>query len=45
MGRNAKDFWTGLIYILFGSSVIFIGRDYGMGTPRQNGPSLFSPAY
>ena len=32
MMRNPKDFWTGLLYILFGSSAIIIGRDYGMGT-------------
>ena len=41
MGRNAKDFWTGLIYILFGSSVIFIARDYTMGNAFRMGPAYF----
>jgi putative tricarboxylic transport membrane protein len=41
VGRNAKDFWTGLIYILFGSSVIFIARDYTMGNAFRMGPAYF----
>jgi len=41
MIRNAKDFWTGLIYIFFGSSAILIGREYGMGTAMKMGPAYF----
>ena len=41
MTRNAKDFWTGLIYIFFGSSAILIARDYGMGTAIKMGPAYF----
>ena len=41
MIRNAKDFWTGLIYIFFGSSAIIIGREYGMGTAIKMGPAYF----
>ena len=41
MIRNAKDFWTGLIYIFFGSSAILIGREYGMGTAIKMGPAYF----
>jgi len=41
MIRNAKDFWTGLIYIFFGSSAILIARDYSMGTANKMGPGYF----
>ena len=41
MVRNAKDFWTGLIYIFFGSSAILIARDYSMGTAIKMGPAYF----
>jgi len=41
MMRNAKDFWTGLIYIFFGSSAILIARDYDMGTAIKMGPAYF----
>jgi hypothetical protein len=39
--RNIKDFWTGIIYVVFGSAVIFIGREYGMGTSTKMGPAYF----
>jgi hypothetical protein len=39
--RNPKDFWTGILYIVFGLAAIIIGRDYGMGTPRKMGPAFF----
>ena len=38
---NPKDFWTGLIYIFFGSSAILIAREYGMGTAVKMGPAYF----
>jgi len=41
MRRNPKDFWTGLIYIFFGSSAIFIARDYTMGNAFRMGPAYF----
>ena len=41
MRRNPKDFWTGLIYIFFGSSTIFIARDYAMGNAFRMGPAYF----
>ena len=41
MTRNPKDFWTGLIYIFFGSSAILIAREYGMGTAIKMGPAYF----
>jgi len=39
--RNAKDFWTGVIYIAIGGAAIFLGRDYGMGTAMKMGPAYF----
>lgn len=41
MIRSSKDFWTGFIYIFFGSSTLIIGRDYPMGTAIKMGPSYF----
>jgi len=41
MIRSTKDFWTGLIYIFFGSSAIIIARNYPMGTAIKMGPSYF----
>ena len=41
MKRNPKDFWTGLIYIAFGSAAIVIASDYGMGTAVKMGPAYF----
>jgi hypothetical protein len=39
--RNAKDFWTGIIYIVFGLGAVLIARDYGMGTALKMGPAYF----
>jgi len=39
--KNPQDFWTGLAYIVFGSSAVFIARDYGMGTAFKMGPAYF----
>ena len=41
IARNAKDFWTGIIYIAVGAAAIVIGRDYGMGTAMKMGPAYF----
>ena len=41
MTRNPRDFWTGLLYIFFGSSAIIIARDYNMGTAVKMGPAYF----
>src|SRR5262245_6581149 len=41
MLRNPTDFWTGLIYVFFGSSAILIAREYGMGTAVKMGPAYF----
>ena len=39
--RNPKDFWTGIIYIFFGSSAALLGREYGMGTALKMGAGYF----
>jgi len=41
MIRSARDFWTGLLYVLFGSSAVLIATDYGMGTALRMGPGYF----
>jgi hypothetical protein len=41
MIRSNKDFWTGLIYIFFGSSALIIARNYPMGTAIKMGASYF----
>ena len=39
--RSPKDFWTGIIYIVFGLSAVLIARDYGMGTALKMGAAYF----
>lgn len=39
--RNAKDFWSGIIFILFGVAAVVIGRNYAMGTAGKMGPAYF----
>jgi hypothetical protein len=39
--RNPKDFWTGIIYVLFGATAFVIGRGYPMGTALKMGPGYF----
>ena len=41
MIRSSKEFWSGLLYIFFGSGTLLIGRDYGMGTALRMGPAYF----
>lgn len=41
MIRNGKDFWTGILYIFFGSSAILFGRSFSMGTAVKMGPAYF----
>ncbi|NTV57587.1 MAG: tripartite tricarboxylate transporter TctB family protein [Deltaproteobacteria bacterium] len=41
IARNAKDFWTGVIYLFVGSGAFILSRDYGMGTAVKMGPAYF----
>lgn len=39
--KHPKDFWTGVIFLVFGLSAVLIGRDYAMGTAGKMGPAYF----
>lgn len=39
--KHPKDFWTGVIFLVFGLAAVFIGRDYAMGTAAKMGPAYF----
>lgn len=39
--RNPKDFWSGVMFIVFGLSTVLIGRDYSFGTAGRMGPGYF----
>ena len=39
--KHPKDFWTGVIFLVFGLSTVLIGRDYAMGTAGKMGPAYF----
>lgn len=39
--RNPRDFWSGIIFIIFGVAAVVIGRDYSMGTAGRMGPAYF----
>jgi putative tricarboxylic transport membrane protein len=39
--RGPKDFWTGVIYVVFGGLAFWIARDYGFGTASRMGPGYF----
>jgi len=39
--RHPKDFWTGIIFLIFGLAAVFIGQDYQMGTAGRMGPGYF----
>lgn len=39
--RGTRDFWSGLIYVLFGLGAILIAGEYGMGTALKMGAAYF----
>lgn len=39
--RDPKDFWSGIIFVIFGLAAVIIGRDYAMGTAGRMGPAYF----
>lgn len=39
--RNQKDFYSGLLFILFGAAFMWIAQDYNFGTARRMGPAFF----
>ena len=42
--KHPKDFWTGVMYVLFALVAIVIGQDYPMGTALRMGPAYFPTA-
>ena len=39
--KNQKDFWSGLLFLVFGLGVISLARDYPFGTTTRMGPGFF----
>lgn len=39
--RNPKDFWSGIMFLLFGLAAVVIARDYTMGSAGRMGPAYF----
>jgi putative tricarboxylic transport membrane protein len=39
--RDQKDFWSGVLFIAFGCSGAWIGRNYALGTLAKMGPGFF----
>jgi hypothetical protein len=39
--NNPKDFWTGVIFLIFGGAAVVLGRDYPFGTSFKMGPGYF----
>jgi len=42
--RNAKDFWSGVMFIAFGLFFAGFARQYDMGTAARMGPAYFPTA-
>jgi putative tricarboxylic transport membrane protein len=38
---SPKDFWSGVIFVIFGLAAVIIGQDYSMGTAGRMGPAYF----
>lgn len=39
--RHPKDFWTGIIFLLFGLGAVVIALDYPLGSASRMGPAFF----
>ncbi|MEN3294861.1 MAG: putative tricarboxylic transport rane protein [Burkholderiales bacterium] len=39
--RNPKEFWSGVMFTIFGASALFIGREYTVGSAGRMGPGYF----
>jgi hypothetical protein len=42
--KSPKDFWTGVLYLAFGATALWIARDYPVGTAGRMGPGYFPTA-
>jgi hypothetical protein len=39
--RNPKEFWSGVMFTVFGLAAVVIGREYTMGSAGRMGPGYF----
>ena len=39
--HNPKDFWSGVMFLVFSAAAIVIGQDYSMGPAGRMGPAFF----
>ena len=39
--KNAKDFWAGLMFIVFGLAFMYVSGNYAMGSSVRMGPAYF----
>lgn len=39
--RHPKDFWSGVIFVIFGLLAVIIAREYTMGSAGRMGPGYF----
>ena len=39
--KDPKDFWSGILFVAFGSAGLWFGRDYIVGTAGRIGPGYF----
>lgn len=42
--RHPKNFWIGIIFLVFGLASVYFGRELGMGTAGRMGPGYFPTA-
>ena len=42
--RHERDFYSGLIFVLFGLAAVFIARGYSLGSPLRMGAGYFPTA-
>ncbi|HEX5998571.1 MAG TPA: tripartite tricarboxylate transporter TctB family protein [Hyphomicrobiaceae bacterium] len=39
--KDQKDFWSGILFIVFGCTGLWLGRDFAIGTLSKMGPGFF----
>jgi hypothetical protein len=42
--RNPRDFWAGVIYLALAAVVLWVGRNYSLGSSARMGPGYFPVA-
>jgi hypothetical protein len=42
--RNQKDFWAGILFVVFGAGFALVGSGYAFGTAERMGPGYFPTA-